>query len=448
MSFNCMSEENAQYLCHKNHYMEIQHYCYTRTKYLDYGDFVIPSNLSGKELDVVCRKVLSITADNHLQLTVPKWLLIKTGNKIIWGCCCSNYLLANDKGNSKDYSGTPVYGFFSIVISDYSSDLKIPYDVRYFCELYSMEVESFWNRREEHACSTNGYISGNFKYIEANRNTYAELLNTDIFHCQSLGELDKEGVIAAALTLDNVSLLIDNDNIEQATNRKGAFMNCLTSSVGFGLYAVRQQCPKCGKYVSSFTSTGVCMECEDADIVKNNRLRKEKEDMDRQIMSELEEARNRIAELETEVEVKHNCLKKKDSLVKILICAICVLLLALLYSISEKEDFQWKLFRGEQKPESGFYDTTHSLQSFSFDRLKIQIDPKGENVPIYCKTQNLDITDIEFSFNVDWIRIVGIKPDTVTINVMPYGVEARREATLTAKYGEQTQSVTIIQGKI
>lgn len=312
--------------------MRILHYCYTRTNYIDYGDIVSPLGMPKKETDIVRKKILSITADVYLKLSTPKWLLIKNENQIVWGCCCWNSLLAVEK--YKDYSGTPVYGFFSIVISDYSStdDIKVPFDIEYFRQLYSLEVEPFWNKREEHRDSTINYIQGDFKYIHSNYNTYVNIINTDKFQCKSLGNVSKEDVIAAALTFDDVSLIIDNDNIEQATYKEGAFMNCLSSAVAPGSYTVKQLCPKCKEYVSAFTSAGICSTCQE----KIATIKKEEEDMDKQLEEQLNEAYQRYKDLKNNFDEANEIIKKKELLIIVLSIVILLLLLVLVYTHKNK----------------------------------------------------------------------------------------------------------------
>lgn len=327
--------------------MKIQHYCYTRNNHIDYGDFILP-NLSKNQVDYIRKRIQSITGDTDPKFTIPKWILIKFDNVIVWGCCCWNSLLSQEK--FKDSLGRPVYGFFSIVITDYLiNDVKIPSDIGYFREMYSKEIEPYWNSTERRNSVIIHESSNGHRNIQAVRNEYCNLLNTDIFKCQSLGNLDKDSVVAAALTLDNVSLLIDNDNIAQATNKNGSFMNCLTPSVTSGLYAVKQQCPKCKKYVSLFTTTGVCIECKDSEEQNKYKIKKEEEDMDKQIKIELEETKRRIAELESEVEVVRYKLKRKDLIVKILIATSIVLLIMLLYT---QDRFSLRLF--EEKREIQF----------------------------------------------------------------------------------------------
>lgn len=328
--------------------MIIQHYCYTRTNYIDYGDIVSPTGISEKEIDVVRKKILSITADVYLKLSTPKWLLIKNKNQIVWGCCCWNSLLAVEK--SKDYSGTPVYGFFSIVISDYSStdDIKLPFDIEYFRQLYSLEVEPFWNRREEHRNKTDDYIQGDFKYIHSNYNQYVSIINTDKFRCKSLGNIDREDVVAAAMTLYEVSLIIDNDNIEQAANKSGAFMNCLSSYVTETEVSIKQPCPKCKKYVTSYTDKGICTECKR----KEDEIKQEEEDMDKQLKRDLEDANSKIQYLEYAIEEANKQIKKKNQLIKILLWISIILLLVLVFTCRDSLNFSTYMFGNKQNTET------------------------------------------------------------------------------------------------
>ena len=328
--------------------MIIQHYCYTRTNYIDYGDIVSPTGISEKEIDVVRKKILSITADVYLKLSTPKWLLIKNKNQIVWGCCCWNSLLAVEK--SKDYCGTPVYGFFSIVISDYSStdDIKLPFDIEYFRQLYSLEVEPFWNRREEHRNNTNDYIQGDFKYIHSNQNQYVNIINTDKFQCKSLGNIGREDVVAAALTLDEVSLIIDNDNIEQALSKDGAFMNCLSSCVAETTASVKQPCPKCKKYVTSYTDKGICIECKR----KEEEIKQGEEDMDKQLKRDLDDYKSKIQYLEYDIEEVNKQIKRKNLLIKILLWISIILLLVLAFTNRDSLNFSSNKFGNKQNTET------------------------------------------------------------------------------------------------
>lgn len=427
---------------------------------MDYGLFSTPGNLTKSQIDIVRTRFMSILGDDvEPDLKTPKWILYKDYNFFVWGLCCENRLLASNSQLST-HKNRPVRGFFAIVISDFKGEeLRLPFDINYFRELYRNEVEKYWEQKELHQNQTLGYLVGKYNYVSEAHNNYVNLLNTDIFQCQSLGELDKEGVIAAALTLDKVSLLIDNDNIEQATNRNGSFMNCLTSSVSLGLHHVKQQCPKCKKYVSSFMQTGICFDCEEAEEVIRRRTIKDEDYMDKQMKIELEFAQNKIVELESEVESNRLQLKKKDRVIKILAVILVGLLIALLYS---QDSFSLKLFKEKQETQytpsrdSHIWDNGRSDNDsihyqealFNFLENAISVDAgKYNNFPIKVQT-NDDKYSAES--NADWIKVLSTQSGLITIEIAANGQKDSREGQVTVTYGNsKTKSIVITQnGKL
>lgn len=436
--------------------MKIEHYCYTRGAEMDYGLFSVPSNLTKSQIDIVRTKLMSILGDDvERNLKTPKWILYKDYNFLVWGLCCENRFIASDIQKTT-HKNRPIRGFFGVVISDFTGeDLRLPFDINYFRELYRNEIEKYWDQIELHQNQTLGYLLGKYNYVSAAHNNYIELLNTDIFQCQSLGELDREGVIAAALTLNNVSLLIDNDNIEQATNRNGSFMNCLTSSVSFGLHHVKQQCPKCKKYVSSFTQSGVCFDCKEAEEVIKRRTKKYEDDMDKQMKYELEVAQNKIAELKSEVESNRQRLKKKDRLIKILVALLVVLLVTLLYS---QDSFSLKLFDKKQETQytpgidSRNWDNGRTNNdymhnqgaSFEFLESAINVDANAYNkFPIKVQS-NVDKYRAES--NVDWIKILTSENGLITIEITANIQKDSRKGNVAVMYGNSnTKSIVITQ---
>lgn len=424
---------------------------------MDYGLFSTPGNLTKSQIDIVRTKFMSILGDDvERDLKTPKWILYKDYNFLVWGLCCENRLLASTPQLST-HKNRPVRGFFAIVISDFKGEeLRLPFDINYFRELYRNEVEKYWEQKELHQNQTLGYLVGKYNYVSEAHNNYVDLLNTDIFQCQSLGELDKEGVIAAALTLDKVSLLIDNDNIEQATNRNGSFMNCLTSSVSLGLHHVKQQCPKCKKYVSSFTQTGICFNCEEAEEVIRLRTIKDEDDMDKQMKIELEFAQNKIVELELEVESNRLRLKKKDRVIKILTVILVGLLIAFLYS---QDSFSLKLFKEKQETQNtpsrdsliwdnGGSDNDYQEALFKFLESAISVDAGTyNNFPIKVQTND---DKYRAESNADWIKILSTQSGLITIEIAANGQKDSREGQVTVTYGNsKNKSIVITQnGKL
>lgn len=426
--------------------MKIQHYCYTRNSHIDYGDFVFP-DLPKNQIDFIRKHILSITGDSDPKFTIPKWVLIKFDDVIVWGCCCWNSLLAQN--NFKDSLGRPVYGFFSIVITNFfSNEVMLPSDMDYFKELYLKEIEPYWNSSERRYSTTVTGISDRYKCIRAS-DKVNQILNTDMFKCLSLGNLDKDGVVSEALTLDNVSLLIDNDNIRQATNKRGAFMNCLSSSVATGSYAVKQLCPRCKEYVSAFTSAGICSTCKEKDQARIVTIKKEEEDMDKQLRRDLDDANSKILYLQYDIEEANKKIKKKDKLIKLLLGALVLLLLALSYVL--RDNFTLNLLGNNNKQSVQQYVVNNTIPGANqasakhlFKEHKISVDIVGDDSLVLDFDKSYD--NVDFIPNVDWVKVVSKSPNLI-IQVLPYDSDGRREALITAKYGKYNDTLTITQKK-
>lgn len=426
--------------------MKIQHYCYTRNSHIDYGDFVLP-DLPKNQVDFIRKHILSITGDSNPKFTIPKWILIKFDDVIVWGCCCWNSLLAEN--HFKDSLGRPVYGFFSIVITNFIPDeVKLPSDIDYFKELYSKEIEPYWNSSERRYSATDASISDRYKYIRAGRKVNLTL-NTDLFQCLSLGNLDKDMVVSDALTIDNVSLLIDNDNIQQATNKKGAFMNCLSSAVAPGLYTVKRLCPQCKEYVSAFTSAGICSTCKEKDQARIVSIKKEEEDMDKQLRRELDNANSKILYLQYDIEEAKKSIKKKNLLIKVLLGVIVLLLLGLLYTYCASPSFGTMGYDKEQTNQHEVINNISSESKPSYENrlfLNSEIVVGVEGRLSLVVEYNKSYTNVDFIPNVDWVKVISKTPNLI-LQVQPYESDGRREAIITAKYGQYNDTLTITQKK-
>lgn len=427
--------------------MKIQYYCYTRISELDYCDFISP-DLPLNKIDYIRKRILSITNSSSLS-DVPKWILIKWDNVVVWGCSCWNQMLA--QSDFKDSFGRPVYGFFSMVISEFNrSDTKLPFDIEYFKKVYSKEVEPYWNSCERRKSVCDGYIQGDFNYIKADSGCCEGLLNTDIFRCKSLGAgVDKGTAVAAALTLDNVSLIIDNDDIGQATGKGTAFMNCLSEFVAPGTFTVKNLCPKCKQFVSEFTDAGTCSNCEQNEevrIIPYYIRNKMDEEMNIRLKQELEDANSTIQSLENNIEKCKKEIKKKNLLIKIL-CGFSLLLLLLL-SYMCRTAFSLNMFEKtkNEKPatKASVADNTAEEQPrelFSFIESDIVVGLAGsEAMNIEYRAS---VSDVKFTTNVDWVEILGTEPD-LTIKVLPYE-NGRRMATIEAKCGNIIKKLTLTQ---
>lgn len=426
--------------------MKIQHYCYTRAKFLDYCVFSRPTNLDQFAIKEIKSKALSVTDSIESKLSTPKWILIKTPEYVVWGICCLNRILSEEY--NCDYSGTPISGMFAVVISEYDI-IQLPYDVEYFRRLYELEVSKFWTRKEAHICQVDEFIAGNFNFIRAIHNDNVNIINTDPFKCLSLGTTNKEDIISAALTLDNVSLLIDNDNIQQATNKKGAFMNCLTSAVAPGSYTVKQLCPQCKEYVSAFTSAGICSTCKEKNQARIVTIKQEEEDMDKQLKRDLEDANSKIQYLEYDIEEAKKSIKKKNLLIKVLLGVIVLLLLGLLYTYCDSPSFGTM---GYDKEQTNQHEVINNISSESKPSYKNRLFLNSEIVVGVEGRQSLVVeynksyTNVDFIPNVDWVKVISKTPNLI-LQVQPYESDGRREAIITAKYGQYNDTLTVTQKK-
>lgn len=325
--------------------MKIQHYSYTRGVGMDYGTFVMADNLPHTLEDKLKKQVQKIrrVAEEERALGTPYWLLIKEKDVIVWGVCCMNFTLSAEKNT--DHVGRGVYGLFAVVISDFASDsVRLPYDLNYFKALYATEIAPAWNQTDPHSCHTPNFMEGNYTMVGPFHNSHLLHLNTDPKICRSLGNADKENLLSAALTLDRVSLLIDNVAMAQATLPEAPFMNCLSASLPERDQTIRlpdppkprrstpspaamQNCPQCGVRVSQLESEGYCTTCK----VEIEKKRKEEEKMIKKLEKELQCATHRIQEQEQQIvalKAELNRNRKRMQLLSYLALALLVGLLS------------------------------------------------------------------------------------------------------------------------
>lgn len=304
--------------------MRIQHYCYTRGTQMDYNDFVKPDNVSNDFLTQLRNKAKSILDDKNIErnLDIPKWLLVKTNHIIAWGCCCNNAVLS--RTHFLDHVNRNIRGFFAIVISDFDSSVKLPFDLDYFKQLYEKEIVSYWNQYEPHGCKVDKYVIDDFDAIIPKETQVRDKLNIDSRICYSLGNIDKKEAIANALTLETISLLIDNDNIEQAINSSGSFMNCISNVVPKGRWEIKvgSQCSQCGKQ-TQVLHDGLCTSCKnlEREKQKNDKIMMEK------LNEELQQTKVENERLQKEINILERELSHSKKVFKIVVGAFVVIIL-------------------------------------------------------------------------------------------------------------------------
>ena len=68
--------------------MKISHFCYTRGKNLDYTDFAYPAGVHRNILNDARDMAMTILGDRvKRNLSVPKWILLKDREYVVWGVC-------------------------------------------------------------------------------------------------------------------------------------------------------------------------------------------------------------------------------------------------------------------------------------------------------------------------------------------------------------------------
>ncbi len=417
--------------------MKIHHYCYTRGLKIDYGNLSYPDNIVKTSVDKIRNMALSILGDGiSRDMSIPKWILYKENEFIIWGVCCENRLLNPNK--YVDHRNRPIRGFFAVIITEYNdSEVKLPFDIEYFKQLYALEVEPYWEQYEQHKNKTVGFITGDFKYIYGRANSSAKFLNTDIFKCKSLWSADQEEVLSAALTLDNISLLIDNDNIEQSINKDGSFMNCLSTKVPIGEYGVKQKCPQCGKFVSAFADGRICTKCKEKEAIRIINIKNE-EEMDRKLKDDLDMANLKVEDLESIIESDKNSLKKKGLIIKILLGVIVVLLLALSYAY--RDSFSLNILGKNKDNSFEQYQNTSandtSLSYFSSDKPIVSVDGK-EHIEYIKFHTNIHVNSLKVESNRDWITANLQSDNLIHLIIVPNDKDGKRIGEIVILHGKE-----------
>lgn len=405
--------------------MKIQNYCYTRGVERDYRNFIVPSILSASDIEVVSNLVKPILAceftPNTLDTQPPIWILYKTSNVLVWGCCCWNRVLSSLNQCNTDEKERQVRGFFSIVISDYAiQELKVPYDLSYFEKLYENEIVPHWfcGQGEKFSSSGSGFYNGSYRFISASENEYRHLLNTDIFLSKRLGVSNVEEVIESALTLDTITLAIGYDGTDGISNTNALFMNSIMPGKKEKSVPVKHACPSCGKLVSHYTSSGMCDECSNlpaggstiiAPIQYGNMENKEQE---------LTELKRQVRDYRLEIDEKDKKIKKQNRQIRIfwIVCGILLLLSLWFFKNSDikidtslanrQSTYQEKVADEHQEPDF-FLDV---------DSQKVEVMAEGQDNVVVGWRTNYPNVEVKMS-DVDWAEITDSAQNHVILSV-------------------------------
>lgn len=81
-------------------------------------------------------------------LDTPRWFISQKDGIILFGIGIMNHRLSET--NNTDYTGTPVRGFFGLVINSKCEEKYVPFDIEFFKNLYQTCMAPIWeNPREE-----------------------------------------------------------------------------------------------------------------------------------------------------------------------------------------------------------------------------------------------------------------------------------------------------------
>lgn len=420
--------------------MKIGSYCYTRGEQPDYRDFCLPSNVGKNFVSILRNMVVPILES---RLDTPRWVLYKCHDVVAWGICCKNELLSSSFNT--DIKGRSVKGFFAIIYSDIDDiNINIPsFDISFFRELYKKEVAAYWYCQEgdSHFSETHSINNDVTRYIYAEQNEYSTMLNIDVFQCLSLGNGDREKAVAAALSFTEMSLLIDNEEMSEATSRKAPFMNCLSSHVAYKTAEVQRICPQCHKYVNAFTENGICVECETENSRINMLNDENQNDMEQEELKDLErklrDCRFRIEETD-----KAMAKERRVNRILLIVCGIFLLMIAYLWHNSKSGV---SLFGNH---EGILCDTIIKTieKTYQFDVMTntFEVPAQGkDSVVIVWKS---DIPRIKTNIDdYEWIKGVSEDATSITLRCEKNDVNTERIATVELILGEQKEVVTIKQ---
>lgn len=421
--------------------MIIESYCYTRGEQPDYRDFCLPSNV-GKNIVSILRNMVAPILESGLD--TPRWVMYKCHDVIAWGICCKNELLSSSFNT--DIKGRSVKGFFSIICSDIDDrNICIPsFDISFFRKLYDKEVAPYWDCQEgdshfSQAHSINNDVANN---IYAEQNEYSTILNTDVFQCLSLGKGDRQKAVAAALSFTEMSLLIDNEEMSEATSKKAPFMNCLSSHVAYKIVKVQRICPQCHKYVNAFTEDGVCIDCE-TENSKNNNIYKDENQNDME-QKELEDLKRELRNCRLRIEETDKTQAKERRMNKILMTVCCIFLVVIAYLWHNSKSSVSLSGNHEGILCDTIVKTIEKPYQFDVMTNTFEVPAKGKDSIVIVWNSNIPRIKTNID-NYKWIKEISEDAASITLSCEKNDVNTERIATVELILGEQKEIVTIKQ---
>lgn len=131
--------------------MRAQYFVYTRNRGNDYKLVYAPDdNFCPPETRRYflkqSRGVINIESYSG-SLDEPRWLISRKGNCILFGIGVMNRILGVD--NNTDYTGTPIRGFFGVVVNAEDNQVKVPFDIQFYKDLYKSKIDPIWDYLRE-----------------------------------------------------------------------------------------------------------------------------------------------------------------------------------------------------------------------------------------------------------------------------------------------------------
>lgn len=236
--------------------MKAQFFVYTRNRDNDYKLVYAPDDIfcppeTRKYFLKQSRGVINIETYSG-SLDEPRWLISRKENCILFGIGVMNRILGVE--NNTDYTGTPIRGFFGVVINASDNQFKVPFDINFFIDLYKKIIDPVWNNSRENfkfkgvevALDFNNYrcVNAETDTIGLNTNdekTYILPINTSIRNiigsvlslsnnCSFVSGLsDKEHAYSDDYCYHNATVLGIDNRIEKSKEKT----NCVTDDTDF-----------------------------------------------------------------------------------------------------------------------------------------------------------------------------------------------------------------------
>nr|WP_303776298.1 hypothetical protein [Bacteroides intestinalis] len=215
--------------------MKAQYFIYTRNSENDYKLVFSPS-------DDFCsperRKFFLMQARGSINIDIypsdlktPRWLFSRQGNLTLFGVGLMNSALSAECNT--DYTGTPVRGFFGILLDNTSIEC-IPFDLDFFKEIYAKHIISLWYAPKDEFKKKGAWVDIEFEQFNTIKATSFNLsLNTDSNKSAILNNSVKENELMAEAmaTMNDVSVITGLEDKLHAYDSKYHYMNAIVIGI-------------------------------------------------------------------------------------------------------------------------------------------------------------------------------------------------------------------------